>query len=75
VEELELFLEDMDEQLSLMEGALLDMQELSISDIDKEMINTVFRAMHTMKGNAGMFGYDVIVQFSHLAENLSIKRD
>lgn len=69
-EELELFLEDMDEQLSIMEQTLLDISEISIEEIDKEMINKLFRAMHTMKGNAGMFGYDVITEFAHIAENL-----
>jgi two-component system chemotaxis sensor kinase CheA len=69
-EELELFLEDMDEQLSIMEGALLDIAEIEIEDIDKEMINKIFRAMHTMKGNAGIFGYDDIINFAHVAENL-----
>lgn len=70
MEELELFLEDMNEQLSIMESALLDMSEIPLNQIDKEMINKVFRAMHTMKGNAGMFGYDTIVEFAHVAENL-----
>ena len=67
-EELELFFEDLEDQLTLMENALLDMQ--GAENIDKEMINQVFRAMHTIKGNAGMFGFDDIVSFTHKAENL-----
>ena len=67
-EELELFFEDLEDQLTLMENALLDMQ--GAESIDKEMINQVFRAMHTIKGNAGMFGFDDIVSFTHKAENL-----
>jgi two-component system chemotaxis sensor kinase CheA len=69
-EELQLFLEDMDDQLSIMETTLLDISEVPLDEIDKEMINNLFRAMHTMKGNAGVFGYDVIIDFSHKAENL-----
>lgn len=69
-EELELFLEDMDEQLSLMESTLLDISDIPINEVDKEKINTLFRAMHTMKGNAGVFGYEVIIDFAHKAENL-----
>ena len=69
-EELQLFLEDMDEQLSIMESTLLDMSEISIEEIDTPMIDKLFRAMHTMKGNAGIFNYDVIVNFAHDAENL-----
>ena len=69
-DELRLFLEDMDEQLSTMENTLLDISDISLEEIDSEMINALFRAMHTMKGNAGMFGYEEIVEFSHIAENL-----
>ncbi len=69
-EELELFCEDMDEQLGIMEETLIDMSELSIEEVDSEMINKLFRAMHTMKGNAGMFGFDNVVSFAHVAENL-----
>ena len=68
-EELQLFFEDLEDQLNLMENALIDMQS-SIENVDKEMINQVFRAMHTIKGNAGMFGFDDIVSFTHKAENL-----
>lgn len=69
-EELNLFLEDMDDQLSIMEATLLDISEISLDEINMEMINNIFRAMHTMKGNASMFGYDVITDFAHIAENL-----
>ncbi len=69
-EELQLFLEDMDEQLSIMESTLLDISEISLDDVDKEMIDKLFRAMHTMKGNAGIFNYEKIVEFAHAAENL-----
>lgn len=69
-EEMQLFLEDMNEQLCYMEDALLDLSENSLDDIDKELVNKLFRAMHTMKGNAGIFGYDLIVEFAHLAESL-----
>jgi two-component system chemotaxis sensor kinase CheA len=60
----------MDEQLTIMENTLVDMCEISIDEIDSEMINKLFRAMHTMKGNAGMFGFDDVVSFAHVAENL-----
>jgi two-component system chemotaxis sensor kinase CheA len=69
-EELQLFIEDMNDQLSIMESTLLDISEISLDKIDKEMINNLFRAMHTMKGNAGVFGYDIIITFSHKAESL-----
>lgn len=67
MEELELFREDSEEQLQLMENALVDATE---NGVDEEHIGAVFRAMHTIKGSAGMFGYDGIVEFTHIAENL-----
>lgn len=66
-EELKLFCEDADEQLSFMENALIEMQE---NGVDDESIGALFRAMHTIKGTAGMFGFDSVVGFTHIAENL-----
>ena len=66
-EELELFCEDADEQLTFMENALISMQE---DGVDDESIGALFRSMHTIKGTAGMFGFDDLVSFTHVAENL-----
>jgi len=66
-EELQLFSEDAAEQLQFMENALLDVAE---SGIDDDKIGEIFRAMHTIKGTAGMFGFDSVVDFTHIAENL-----
>jgi two-component system chemotaxis sensor kinase CheA len=66
-EELELFAEDTEEQLQFMENALLDATETGVDD---EKIGAIFRAMHTIKGTAGMFGFDDVVSFTHVAENL-----
>ena len=66
-EELEIFLEDCDDQLCIMEAALLQMQENGSSE---ETIASVFRALHTIKGSAGMFGFTNIVAFTHIGENL-----
>ncbi|QKJ22677.1 chemotaxis protein CheA [Poseidonibacter lekithochrous] len=66
-EELTLFYEDATEQLQLMENALLDAKD-GTDDIEK--IGEIFRAMHTIKGTAGMFEFDNIVSFTHIAENL-----
>lgn len=66
-EELQLFLEDCDEQLSFMETALVDMQD---NGVNSEDVGALFRSMHTIKGTAGMFGFDDVVGFAHIAENL-----
>jgi two-component system chemotaxis sensor kinase CheA len=65
--ELQLFLEDAEEQLTFMENALVDMQEGGVNEDD---VGALFRAMHTIKGTAGMFGFDDVVSFTHVAENL-----
>jgi two-component system chemotaxis sensor kinase CheA len=65
--ELQLFLEDAEEQLNFMENALVDMQE---DGVNEEHVGALFRAMHTIKGTAGMFGFDDVVGFTHVAENL-----
>jgi len=67
MDELQLFLEDASEQLSLMEDGLINIQD---NGIDDESVAAVFRAMHTIKGTAGMFGFGDVVEFTHVAENL-----
>lgn len=64
---LQTFLIESRELLEAMEDALL---ELESDPGDKEAIGAVFRAAHTIKGSAGLFGLDAIVAFTHVAENL-----
>jgi two-component system chemotaxis sensor kinase CheA len=61
------FLEEARELLGDMEGILLDIDP---ARADAEQLNALFRAMHTIKGSAGLFGLDDIVGFTHQAENL-----
>jgi len=65
--DLQLFNEDAQEQLDFMEAALVSMQDNGVNDDD---IGALFRAMHTIKGTSGMFGFDDVVAFAHVAENL-----
>ncbi|MBN2436943.1 MAG: chemotaxis protein CheA [Spirochaetes bacterium] len=37
---------------------------------DQEFINALFREVHTIKGSAGMFGYQDVTNFAHVFENL-----
>lgn len=66
-EDLELFNEDATDQLQFMENALLDAKD---GTTDKNKIGEIFRAMHTIKGTAGMFSFTQIVNFTHIAESL-----
>jgi two-component system, chemotaxis family, sensor kinase CheA len=55
------------ELLESMEAALLSAEEAPASE---EAINAIFRAAHTIKGSAGLFGLDHIVSFVHVAESV-----
>lgn len=37
---------------------------------DADTINALFRAVHTIKGSAGLFGLDQIVEFAHVVETV-----
>lgn len=64
---LETYVAESRELLEQMEEALL---AFAHGDIDDERINAVFRAAHTIKGSAGLFGFDAIVAFTHGVESV-----
>jgi two-component system chemotaxis sensor kinase CheA len=59
------FKEEAYELLSQLEDTFL---ELESHPLDLELINAAFRAIHTVKGSSGMFGYDTISRFTHEVE-------
>lgn len=64
---LSVFAQEAEELLSSMEDGLL---LLETDPDDSETINSVFRAMHTIKGSSGLFGFNAIVNFTHEAESV-----
>lgn len=64
---LQTFFAEAEELLHSMESGLLSMEE---GNADAETLNAVFRAAHTIKGSAGLFGLDDIVSFTHIVENV-----
>ena len=64
---LETFSQEAEELLSEMEDSLLVLEN---TPDDSETINSVFRAMHTIKGSSGLFGFDRVVAFTHEAETV-----
>lgn len=61
------FLEEAQELIVEMEAALLRLE----SDPDNiDLINSVFRAAHTIKGSGGMFGLADLVRFTHRVETI-----
>ncbi|WP_107329763.1 chemotaxis protein CheA [Metapseudomonas otitidis] len=61
------FIAESRELLQQMEDALLQIEQ---SPEDPELINAIFRAAHTIKGSSGLFGFDSIVAFTHVAESV-----
>ncbi|MDE2349421.1 MAG: Hpt domain-containing protein, partial [Gammaproteobacteria bacterium] len=63
---LKVFFEEGSECLSAMESGLLTLD----AHADRETINTIFRAAHSIKGGAGTFGLMEISHFTHAVETL-----
>ncbi len=63
----QVFFEESFEGLDAMEMGLLGMQEGSP---DMEIVNTIFRAAHSIKGGAGTFGFAQVSEFTHGLETL-----
>ena len=63
----EVFFAEASEALDAMESSLLKMGP---GAADSETINTVFRAAHSIKGGAGMFGFNDIAGSTHTLETL-----
>jgi two-component system, chemotaxis family, sensor kinase CheA len=41
-----------------------------MGDIDSEIINTIFRGAHSIKGGSGTFGFNVVADYTHIMETL-----
>jgi two-component system, chemotaxis family, sensor kinase CheA len=63
---LQLFFEESFEGLDTMESGLLTLD----NSANRETINTIFRAAHSIKGGAGTFGFMEISGFTHSVETL-----
>ncbi|MBA1241851.1 chemotaxis protein CheA [Pseudomonas japonica] len=64
---LQTFIAEARELLQDMEQALL---RLESEPGDMQCLAAVFRAAHTIKGSAGLFGLDPLVSFAHVVEDL-----
>jgi len=63
----QVFFEECFEGLEAMESGLLT---LDVGDVDAEVINTIFRAAHSIKGGSGTFGFTVVAEYTHIMETL-----
>ena len=64
---LDTYINEANELLTEMEEGLLQMEQ---GENKPENLNSIFRAAHTIKGSAGLFGLEGIVSFTHGVESL-----
>ncbi len=62
-----IFIAESRELLEDMESSLLALEQ---TDDKTELINSIFRAAHTIKGSSGLFSLDHVVAFTHVVENV-----
>ncbi len=61
------FIEEATDLINALEESVLSLED---RPEDKELINEVFRIMHSLKGSGAMFGFDKISDFTHNMENI-----
>ena len=62
-----IFIAESRELLEDMESSLLALEQ---TEEKSELINSIFRAAHTIKGSSGLFSLDHVVAFTHVVENV-----
>ena len=61
------FFDESDEHLDDMEQLLMS---LDVESPDPEELNSIFRAAHSIKGGSGIFGFNALMNLTHVMENL-----
>ncbi len=61
------FISEAGEQTEAIETLLLELEE---QPGNRELLDTLFRCAHTVKGSAGIFGLNKVVEFTHHVETL-----
>ena len=61
------FFDESYEALDQMEAALL---KLNVGEPEPELINTIFRVAHSIKGGSATFGFSEVASFTHTCETL-----
>ena len=69
---LEEFFTEADESLDDLEQDLIKLETISEGEEEKDgdLIDRIFRVMHTLKGGAGFLGLDEMARLAHAGENL-----
>jgi len=61
------FIVEVEEQLRNLNDGLLDLEK---NTGDTDIINDIFRSAHTIKGAAGMFGFEKMMKLTHSMESI-----
>ena len=61
------FISEASEQTQAIENLLLELEQ---QPGDRELLDSLFRCAHTVKGSAGIFGLNRVVEFTHHVETL-----
>jgi two-component system chemotaxis sensor kinase CheA len=61
----EIFQQEAQDLLVQLENALLDLEH---TPDDSALVDTAFRALHTIKGSGSMFGFEAVAKFTHHVE-------
>lgn len=61
------FLAEAEERLGQMEGGLVLLED---HPSDEELLQAIFRAAHTLKGNSATLGFGALTEFTHVLEDL-----
>ena len=62
----DIFRQEASDLLEQLEQALLDLER---QPGDRDLVNTAFRALHTIKGSGAMFGFEEVAAFAHEFES------
>lgn len=65
-DELDVFVDEVNEHMQVMESGILDLERST----DPTLVNSVFRAAHTIKALAGTVGHQPMADLTHTMENL-----
>ena len=61
------FFEECNELLQSLEAGLADIREGTGND---DTVHAIFRAVHSIKGGAGVFGFAELIEFAHVFETV-----
>jgi two-component system chemotaxis sensor kinase CheA len=65
------FLAEAEEIVEQLGSELADLADMADSgELNPELLNSIFRAAHSLKGLAGMFGFSDVAELSHNMENM-----